>query len=99
VSDAKARHAAFDWLAVQVDAHGDVLPWKLLARGFVLDGVRVPLVSQQGIFKPAVMELPLFIRTSAGGPTTMRSGPMDCCSTLTAGRTLTIERIVVCGSS
>jgi putative restriction endonuclease len=75
VSDARVRHAAFDWLAVQVDAHGDVLPWKLLSQGFRMDGVRVPLVSQQGIFKPAVMELPLSIRTSAGGPYDDAFGP------------------------
>lgn len=68
MSDAQVRHAAFDWLARQVEAHGDVLSWKLLTQGFVFDGTRVPLVSQQGIFKPAVMELPLSIRTSARGP-------------------------------
>jgi putative restriction endonuclease len=48
--------------------HGDVLPWSLLLRGFDHDGRRVPLVSQQGIFKPAVCELPLSLRTSHDGP-------------------------------
>lgn len=67
-SDVRIRHSAFDWLARQVEAHGDVLPWALLLQGFAFEGTRVPLVSQQGIFKPALMELPLSIRTSANGP-------------------------------
>ncbi len=66
-NDVRVRQAAFDWLSLQVDVHGDVLPWSLLAKGFVSEGIRVPLVSQQGIFKPAVMDLPLSIRTSTKG--------------------------------
>jgi putative restriction endonuclease len=66
--DFQARTCAFEWLAEQTAMHGDVLEWRLLARGFDLDGVRVPLVSQQGIFKPAVCELPLSARTSADSP-------------------------------
>jgi putative restriction endonuclease len=42
--DARVRSAAFDWLSDQVARHGDVLPRILLAAGFVLDGVRVPLL-------------------------------------------------------
>ena len=62
------RLAAFDWLTEQVDVHGDVLPWALLAWGFEHKGQRIPLVSQQGIFKPRVMKFPLSIRTSANSP-------------------------------
>jgi putative restriction endonuclease len=69
VTNPEIRHAAFEWLATQVEVHGDVLPWALLVRGFELRGERVPLVSMQGIFKPRVMELPLSIRSaSEGGP-------------------------------
>lgn len=68
MSDHDVRLAAFDWLAEQVDIHGDVLPWRVLHQGFEYRGERVPLVSQQGIFKPRVMELPLSLRTSVGGP-------------------------------
>ena len=50
--DAAVRNAAFEWLRAQVDSVGDVLPRALLARGFTLEGHRVPLVSPQGIFKP-----------------------------------------------
>lgn len=66
--DLRVRTAAFTWLAEQVDVHGDVLAWSLLLRGFDFDGRRVPLLSQQGIFKPALCELPLTIRTSAASP-------------------------------
>lgn len=66
--DARIRSTAFDWLAGQVSIHGDVLPWKVLTEGFQWEGRRVPLLSQQGIFKPAVLELPLSIRTSPDGP-------------------------------
>jgi putative restriction endonuclease len=67
--DTRVRLEAFDWLRRQVDLHGDVLPWPLLTRGFDIEGVRVPLVSQQGIFKPRILpEVPLSIRTAAGGP-------------------------------
>jgi len=60
--------AAFAWLREQVALHGDVLPWGLLLAGFERGGLRVPLLSQQGIFKPAACSLPLSIRTSAESP-------------------------------
>jgi len=66
--DAAIRLAAFDWLRDQVVAHGKILPWSLLIRGFDFAGVRVPLVSQQGIFKPRLLYLPLSIRTATEGP-------------------------------
>ncbi len=51
------------------DVHGDSLPWAVLLRGFDYKGRRVPLVSQQGIFKPAVLErAPLSIKTTAPKP-------------------------------
>jgi hypothetical protein len=43
--DATIRQAAFDWLAEQVALHGEVLPRGVLARGFTLEGERIPLVS------------------------------------------------------
>ncbi len=66
--DARVRNAAFEWLAEQVGHLGDVLPRSRLAEGFKYDGRRVPLVAPQGIFKPAVMELPLSITTVPRGP-------------------------------
>lgn len=66
--DARVREAAFDWLAGQVAELGDVLPWTVLLEGFRIDRRRVPLLSQQGIFKPAVLDVPLSIRTSSESP-------------------------------
>ncbi|MCH7709954.1 MAG: HNH endonuclease, partial [Myxococcales bacterium] len=62
--DQHVRLAAFEWLRHQIDLQGEVLPWSLLARGFDVDGQRVPLLSQQGIFKPRLIpDVPLSIRT------------------------------------
>lgn len=69
--DLPIRLAAFAWLAEQVGLHGDVLPWAVLAKGFQYQGERVPLVSQQGIFKPRVLkDVPLSIRTAVDHPYT-----------------------------
>ena len=69
IRDKRIRLQAFEWLKNQVDLHGDVLPWSLLLHGFEFEGTRVPLLSQQGIFKPKVIsEIPLTIRTSHQGP-------------------------------
>lgn len=50
--DAKVCQTAFAWLGEQVEHHGDVLPRNVLAQGFLLEGIRTPLVGPQGIFKP-----------------------------------------------
>ena len=56
--------AAFNFLKEQSALHGGpVLPRRLLEQGFELDGRRVPLLGPQGIFKPAVCDLPLSITT------------------------------------
>lgn len=74
MSDAGVRREAFDWLTAQVALYDDVLPWSVLIRGFHFEGVRVPLVSMQGIFKPRACELPLSIRTAVDGPYNDRAG-------------------------
>ncbi|GAB4116564.1 MAG: HNH endonuclease [Acidobacteriota bacterium] len=51
-----------------MERYGEVLPRSLLQQGFILDGVRIALVSPQGIFTPAVLALPLTITTVCGGP-------------------------------
>lgn len=55
--------AAFDFLHNATQLYGDVLPRVLLAKGFEFQGQRVPLIGPQGIFKPAVLDLPLSITT------------------------------------
>jgi putative restriction endonuclease len=68
-SDQQVRLAAFEWLRQQCDQLGDVLPRSLISKGFVLSGVRIPLVGPQGIFKPKVLEsIPISITTTTNGP-------------------------------
>jgi putative restriction endonuclease len=66
-SDRQIRVAVFDWLTRQREELGESLPRDLLLN-FTLDGVRIPLLGPQGIFKPAVCELPISIATVVGGP-------------------------------
>jgi putative restriction endonuclease len=62
--DGAVRVAAFNFLTEQTAFYGGpVLPRRVLERGFDVDGRRVPLVGPQGIFKPAICELPLTITT------------------------------------
>ena len=61
--------ATFQWLQNQVDLHGDVLPRKLLAKGFLFDGQPVRLIGPQGIWKPKILsQIPLSITTSPKSP-------------------------------
>lgn len=73
--DVTVRGTAFDWLARQVSIHGDVLPHTSLLQGFEYERQRVPLIGPQGIFKPAVMQVPLSITTSPKGPYDDAIGP------------------------
>lgn len=66
--DAVIRRAAFSWLDAQVQILGDVLPRALLAEGFDFEDRRVPLLGPQGIFKPAIMGIPISITTIPNGP-------------------------------
>jgi len=67
--DRVLRVAAFAWLTEQVSVHGDVLPRTILAKGFIFQDQRVPLVAPQGIFKPRILpEFPLSITTTTSGP-------------------------------
>jgi putative restriction endonuclease len=66
--DQQIRLAAFKWLSEQVSIHGDVLPRKLLEKGFLFDDERISLIAPQGIFKPRIMQYPLTITTAPEGP-------------------------------
>jgi putative restriction endonuclease len=62
--DRRVRVATFDFLTELRRRVGDVMPKGVLVAGFSFEGRRVPLMSaQQGIFKPAVLELPLSLTT------------------------------------
>jgi putative restriction endonuclease len=64
-NEAAIRQAAFDHIAMLEAVSDGVLNRHDLTLGFDYRGTRVPLVSAQGIFKPAVLELPLSITTVA----------------------------------
>lgn len=66
--DTTLRQAAFLWLEGQTQIYGDVLPRALLAQGFDFQNQRVPLLGPQGIFKPAVLDIPISITTIPNGP-------------------------------
>lgn len=66
--DYETRIAAFEWLKGQTGIHGDVLPRRLLEKGFVHSGQRIPLMSPQGIFRPKRLDYPLTITTAPEGP-------------------------------
>jgi len=73
--DLAIRLAAFRFLERLSRFHGEALPYQALAAGFEFEGVRIPLLGPQGIFKPQVMDLPLSIMTSP--PTPRRPRPYD----------------------
>ena len=61
--DHLVRRAAFDFLKRETGIRGEVLPWNALSQGFVYKGARVPLIGPQGIFKPAILDLPISLTT------------------------------------
>jgi len=66
--DDQIRIAAFAWLGKQSLLYDDVLPWNVLQRGFTFQDHAVPLIGARGIWKPAIMQLPISITTSPDGP-------------------------------
>ncbi|MDE0190880.1 MAG: HNH endonuclease [Gammaproteobacteria bacterium] len=66
--DTRVRTAAFEWLSELVMRHGEVLPRRDLEGGFELGTQLVRLIGPQGIFKPALMQVPISITTSPNGP-------------------------------
>jgi len=73
--DGLVRVAAFQFLETQVMIHGEVLPWSVLTSGFTYNGTRVPLIGASGIWKPAVLDLPISIATAP--PTVGKPAPYD----------------------
>ncbi len=63
--DLQVRLAAFDFLSLQLQLHGEIVPRTTLAQGFLFEEARVPLIGPQGIFKPRILpEMPLSITTA-----------------------------------
>jgi len=73
--DTAVRLAAFRFLEIQTTLHGDVLPWSVLTGGFRHNGEVVTLIGQTGIWKPAMLDLPISIATAPPAPG--RSAPYD----------------------
>jgi putative restriction endonuclease len=62
--NAVIRLRAFQFLDSLKKSVGDALPRDVLERGFDFDGIRVPMLGPQGIFKPAILtDAPLSITT------------------------------------
>ena len=66
--DASVRRATFEWLDQQAALYGDVLPRDVLKEGFEYEGHRIRMLGPQGIFKPAVLDIPISITTIPDGP-------------------------------
>jgi putative restriction endonuclease len=66
--DDQIRLAAFDWLSKLALIHGDVFPRNLLEKGFDYQGNRITLLGPQGIWKPQLLDFPISIVTTTGGP-------------------------------
>lgn len=63
------RKAAFDWLRVQDALYNGELPWEVLTRGFLHEGVHITLAGPPGIWKPQCFgSIPLSIRSAHAGP-------------------------------
>lgn len=63
------RLAAFNWLRIQSEIYGDVLPRKLLESGFEFQGERITLLGASGIWKPKQFIIkPISITTVLNGP-------------------------------
>ncbi len=59
-----ARLAAFEWVSAQTNG-GELPIANSLLNGYSFDGHRMPLIGQRGIWKPAVLDLPISIITAA----------------------------------
>jgi putative restriction endonuclease len=67
-TDTLIRASTFQYLAELTRELGDVLPHRALSDGIQFRGRRVPLLGPQGIFKPALLALPLSITTAPNHP-------------------------------
>lgn len=67
--DDAVRTSAFAFLREESSRNPEgLLPYKTLLKGFEFRGSRIPLIGPQGIFKPALLDLPLSINTAPPKP-------------------------------
>ena len=67
VDDRLVRGVAFGYRDRRSEGGIRPVPWSALS-SFEVEGVRIPLVGQPGIFKPRVLDLPISIRTTYRPP-------------------------------
>jgi putative restriction endonuclease len=67
-TDGELRRAVFEWLTRHREEFGTETFTRDELSNWQYQGRRVPLVGPQGIWKPAVCEIPISIATIAGGP-------------------------------
>lgn len=68
VDDRLVRLEAFRWLDELAESGGDAFAWNDLTHGFSFNGTSVPLIGARGIWKPAVLDVPISITTSHRDP-------------------------------
>lgn len=73
--DQGVRLAAFEFLDEQTLRHGEVLSWELLKNGFSHQGTKIQLIGASGIWKPAILDLPISITTAP--PKSGRPAPYE----------------------
>lgn len=66
--DQLIRLEAFRWLDELSVSGGDAFAWSDLTHGFRFQGVSVPLIGARGIWKPALLDVPISIATSHRDP-------------------------------
>ena len=66
--DRLLRLEAFRRLDDLAKSGGDAFAWSDLTHGFTFQGVNVPLIGARGIWKPAVLDIPISITTSHRDP-------------------------------
>ncbi|MFV1884108.1 MAG: HNH endonuclease [Balneola sp.] len=66
--DINIRTAAMNHLNKLKSVYGDIIPHSELRKGFQYFSETIHLISQQGIFKPSQLDLPLTISSTFNGP-------------------------------
>ena len=59
--DAQVHAMAFDFLKKQAAIYGDVIARTILERSFEFQGHNISLIGPQGIFRPAILPIPISI--------------------------------------
>ena len=75
LDEAAARLRVFRFLEEQTSRHGEVLDWRLLTHGLVIEGESIPLIGASGIWKPKALSVPISVTTKP--PELGKAAPYD----------------------